>query len=258
MKKAILFWFYKEAEVCLNRLEIIKQYNPDLQIFGLYGWDKIHEQEYKNKLWKYLDDFYTIESEDTYRKWACGDLALQEWYNNQWNKLDRDSLYIVQRDILIFNSLNNIFDDYKRDQVFFSWTEILNKEIESKWSWTNSEGEIPKYLEFKKHIQDNFDYKSELLCCLPMFEILPRLFFEKYNKINNPELGFIEYRKPTYAKIFGFDFYKKDLWEWWFQDKTTHPMNGRAIEIKERYINKELEKRDWRRMFHPYYKKWKK
>jgi hypothetical protein len=88
-----------------------------------------------------------------------------------------------------------------------------------------------------------------------MFEILPKIFFEKYWEIEHPELGFIEYRKPTYAKILGFDFYKKDLWVWWFQDKSKRPMNAAPIEIKREYILDELDKKDWRKMFHPYYKK---
>ena len=36
MKKAILFRFYKEIDVCINRLKLIKKYNPELEIFGLY------------------------------------------------------------------------------------------------------------------------------------------------------------------------------------------------------------------------------
>ena len=35
MNLAILFWFYKEPEVCENRLQLLKKYNPDLKILGL-------------------------------------------------------------------------------------------------------------------------------------------------------------------------------------------------------------------------------
>lgn len=255
MDKAIIFWFYKEIDVCLNRLEIIKKYNPDLKIFGLYGWDKKNEKEYKNKLWEYFDDFYTIENQDSYRKWAYGDLALQEWFSNKWQYLKWDSVYIVQWDILIFNSLDKIFNNYQKDQVFFSGTKILNKKTEKQWSWTNSEKERPKYLEFKNYLKKNFDYDTNLVCCLPMFEILPRKFFEEYAKLKNLEWWFIEYRKPTYAKIMWFDFYKKDLGVRRFQpNPELLPMNWNSEERSFEFINKELEKKDWRRMFHPYYK----
>lgn len=75
MKKAILFRFYKEIDVCINRLKLIKKYNPELEIFGLYWWDKTQENEYKDKLWKYLNDFYTLESEDWHWKRIYWDLA---------------------------------------------------------------------------------------------------------------------------------------------------------------------------------------
>ena len=38
---AILFWFYKKPFVCRNHLLILKKYNPDLKIYGLYGGDLI-------------------------------------------------------------------------------------------------------------------------------------------------------------------------------------------------------------------------
>jgi hypothetical protein len=37
MNLAILFWFYKEPEICRNRLKLLKVKNPNTQIFGLYG-----------------------------------------------------------------------------------------------------------------------------------------------------------------------------------------------------------------------------
>jgi len=39
MKLAVLFWFYKEPEICHNRLEILRQHNPTVPIYGLYGGD---------------------------------------------------------------------------------------------------------------------------------------------------------------------------------------------------------------------------
>jgi len=30
MKLAILFWFYKEQEICENRLKLLRKYNPEI------------------------------------------------------------------------------------------------------------------------------------------------------------------------------------------------------------------------------------
>ncbi len=254
MKKAILFWFYKEPEICLNRLRILKEHNPGLKIFWLFGGKKNEEKKYKNMLGKYVDDFYTLQSDDPHWKRANWDLALQERYKERWLTLDWDSVFIIQRDLLIFDSLEKMFKDYKKNQIFLSGTRVLDAQVEPKREWTSSKEEKPKYIEFKRYINHKYNYNGELLCCLPMFEILPRKFFEKYGKIDNPELWFIEYRKPTYARILCFDFYQKDLWIFWFQDKSVWPMNAKEIEIKKGYIQNELSKKDWRRMFHPYYK----
>lgn len=256
MKKAILFWFYKEPKICLNRLERLKKYDPNLKIFWLFGGDKSEEKIYKNTLWKYLDSFYTLKSNDSHWKWIYWDLALQEWYENIWINLERDSIFVVQWDILIFDSLNNIFKDYRKDQIFLSWTRTLDNQIESKWSRTSSKKEKPKYVKFKEYLNKKYEYNEDLLCCLPMFEILPRKFFKEYWKLKYLDLWFIEYRKPTYAKILWFDFYKKNLGVRWFQEnQESLPMNANAEERNKIFIKNELNKKDWRRMFHPYYKK---
>lgn len=257
MKRAIIFRFYKEVSVCKNRLKILKKYNPSLKIFWIYWWEKTQENLYKKNLSDYLDDFYTLESTDPHRKRINGDFALQERYKNRWKDLSRDSVYIVQRDILIFTSLEEYFSDYKENQIFLSWTTKLTKNIEKKRKRTSSKEEKPKYIKFKNHIKEVYKHqKDNILCCLPMFEILPRDFFNQYWTIAREAMWFIEYRKPTLAKILWFNFYQKNIWVHRFQNKKELPMNARSIEISEEYIKNELDNKEWRRIFHPYYKIW--
>ena len=49
MKLAIVFWFYKEPDICRERLEFIKNKNPGLKIFGLYGGDLSLKDEFRDK-----------------------------------------------------------------------------------------------------------------------------------------------------------------------------------------------------------------
>jgi hypothetical protein len=37
MKRIILFRFHERAEVCRNRLDLLKRHNPEAAIYGLYG-----------------------------------------------------------------------------------------------------------------------------------------------------------------------------------------------------------------------------
>lgn len=49
MKLAILFWFYKEPQICKNHLELIRRYNATTPIYGLYGGEPEDADKYKSR-----------------------------------------------------------------------------------------------------------------------------------------------------------------------------------------------------------------
>jgi hypothetical protein len=66
---------------------------------------------------------------------------------------------------------------------------------------------------------------------------------EKYSKLEDNITGFLEYKLPTYAKIFALELYKKDTGMRRYQTKGEYPQNARPQEIKKKYILKELQKK---------------
>jgi hypothetical protein len=259
MKLAILFWFYKETEICENRLQILKKYNPDLKIYGLFGGEQSEAEEYKNRLGKYLDDFYISPFSDSDWKWINGDLMILDWYEKRGKNLDWDSVAVVQWDMLVFDSLADQFKDMKKGEIFISGLRPLNEEIEEKWDWVKIGGEERKnYLKFLEYIKNQYGYIGETLCSLFIFEIFPREFLEKYATIENKEIGMLEYKVPMYAKILEIPFFEKDLGVWWFEPEgSTKPLNAVPKEIERVYVEAELKKKEGFRIFHPYFQKWK-
>ena len=83
MELCILFWFYKEVDVCENRLQLIKKYNPNAKIYGLYGGEEKNARHFKNKLKRYLDDFYVSPLKDEDYKWINGDLMILRWFKEK-------------------------------------------------------------------------------------------------------------------------------------------------------------------------------
>jgi len=259
MKLAILFWFYKEPDICKNRLELLKKHNPKLKIFGLFGGDQKEARKYQEALGEYLDDFYVSPSDDPDWKWIHGDLMILDWLSMRGKDLDWDSIAVVQWDMLVFDSIQSQFSGMKKDQIFISGTKNLDSETENKWDWTDPKREERKnYLEFVDYIKKNYDYTKDIVCSLFIFQIFPRIFFEKYLTVKNREIGMLEYKIPTYAKIFDVSFYEKDLGVWWFDSKPGEeaPLNAIPVEIKKDNIIKELGKKNGFRFFHPYYAKW--
>ncbi len=78
--------------------------------------------------------------------------------------------------------------------------------------------------------------------------------------MKNKKTGLLEYKIPTYAEIFNISLYKRDLGVLWFNKKAQEgqtPLNAIGIEIPNKFIESELNKKDGYRIFHPYFKIWK-
>jgi hypothetical protein len=257
MNLAILFWFYKEPEVCENRLQLLKKHNPDLKIFGLYGGVTDQAEEYKNKLGKYLDDFYTFTTTaDEDWKWIHGDLMILDWYDKRGRNLAWDSIAVVQWDMLIFDSLAKQFSGIKEGEVFLSGTRYIDEELENKWDWVkrgSKDGE--NYLAFLDYVKEKYAYSGKPLASLFIFEILPKVFFEKYLAVENKEIGMLEYKVPIYSQIFGTPFYEKELGTKWYGVEAS-PLNAIPEEISDAYIKDQLSQKVGWRIFHPYFKIW--
>ena len=255
MKLAILFWFYKEQEICENRLKLLRKYNPELKIFGLYGGQPSEAGKYQNQLGEYLDDFYTFTaSKDEEWKWLNGDLMILDWYEKRGRNLDWDSVAIIQWDTLVLDSLRKQFPDIKNNQIFLSGVRLLDSEVERQWDWTRTDGDERKnYLAYIEYIKKEYNYSDGLLASLFIFQIFPRVYFDKYLSVSDRSIGMLEYKVPTYAKIFKTPFYDKDLGVRWFSDEAK-PLNAIPEEIKDDYIMEQLSKDKGWRIFHPYYK----
>jgi hypothetical protein len=263
MKLAVLFWFYKEPAICLNRLQLIRKYNPDLKIFGLFGGHKNQAKSYQSKLGAYLDKFYVsaYSSKPARWKWLNGDLMILDWYKNQGCRLkDWDSVVVIQWDALVLGDIKKQFPGLKKDEIFVSGTRLLDKYIERKWHWTKPEGkDRQNYLNFVRYLQTEYNYKRKLWCSLFILQVFPRLFFDKWLSVKDKEIGMLEYRIPTYARIFKVPFYKRDLGVRWFSKQANvgrTPLNAKGIEIRDEFIKSEFVKRQGYRLFHPYFKIW--
>ena len=263
MKLAVLFWFYKESDICKNRIKLIKKYNPKIKIFGLYGGDKQKSEYFKDKLKNYLDDFYISAHCDKHDgwKWVNGDLMILDWYSKQGRELKNwDSVAVVQWDALVLGNIKKQFLGMKKGEIFISGIRILDRYIEKKWNWTKPKSDERKnYLNFQKYIMKKYSYKNKLLCSLSIFQIFPKNFFNCWLTVKDKKIGMLEYKIPTYAKIFNIPIYKKDLGVWWFNKKAKRgetPLNARGVEVTKKLINSELNKKNGFRIFHPYFKIW--
>lgn len=257
MNLGILFWFYKDLDVCRNRLQLLRRYNPDAPIFGLYGGNKDEAELFKSHLAPYLDDFSSVLSErDAEWKWLNGDLIITEWYRQVGWSLSWDTIIVAQWDMLILGPVAKVFAELREGEILLSGLRKV-EEVFDWWRWVKQDEQ--RYLEFVDYIHNEFDYSDSLWCCQFVVACLPRRFFERYVNVKEPELGFIEYRVPTYARIFGVPFSNsKYIKCWWPTEPAAGdvPVRNRTITaagqpISFKTIGYHLAQPNGSRIFHP-------
>jgi hypothetical protein len=257
---AILFWFYDRPEICLNRLGLLRALNPRTPIFGLYGGPPARAAEFSRVLAGGLDDFHAYAAERSSEwKWTNGDLMIAEWFRRRGTALDWDTIVIVQWDMLMLEPVDRLFARLRKDEIFLSSTRPVG-EIEHAWHWVkaSNRGLRQRYVEFLQHVGRLAAVPPTPLACLFVVVCLPRIFLERYASIADPELGFVEYRVPTYAALFGVPFSKALDFDAWLPGvagsaaghrKYLLPVR-RLIPLPEIYLQR--CKRHGAAIFHPY------
>ncbi len=257
-KLAILFWFYKDVDTCINRLELLRKNNPTIKIHGLYGGEAKNESIFRTELGKYLDSFWSSSSTDVNWKWIHGDLVILDWYEKLGINLDFDSLVIVQWDMLFLDSVENQFENLRKNEMYLSGLRVLDDYTEKNWEWTDPKKEYRKDFEqFFSYVKEKYSYDNKNKpCCLFVLEVIPKKFFDNYLKVEDKELGMLEYKIPVYAEIFGIKTVSRENEAHWWDDVEKYPLNAEPTEIKTEYIQNELKKKNGWRIFHPYFKIW--
>ncbi|MDE1868749.1 MAG: hypothetical protein KGH60_02165 [Candidatus Micrarchaeota archaeon] len=251
MKRIILFRFHKNLDVCRNKLQILRHFNPDVKIYGMFGGDENSLNKFKKGLGFHLEHIYLIKGKSPKWKWFNCDLAVNMWYKDYGHKLDFDMLYIVEWDELLLTSLAKAYSNVPKNSLGLTALTPLDK-AKDHWNWTSKEPYKSRWIRFMKIVKDRYGYDSKPYGCIFGGTCLPKSFLERYSKERIPQLCHDEIRVPVYAQIYGFKLFNNGFVKK-FYDKTDsqffHAFNNEISDIK---INAELKKIKGRRVFHPY------
>jgi hypothetical protein len=257
---AILFWFYKFPEICENRLKILRHYNPEIQIFGLYGGDPQQSDQFESRLKPFLNDFYIFrEDRSPHWRWYHGDRMIAHWFAQHGHVLSWDTIFIAQWDMLVFADIKPQLSCLRRGELLLSGLRPI-KEVDPWWWYIRPDS--PERIEFENFmsfVKEEHAYRDEPICCEFIVACLPREFLSKYVGITNPELGFLEYKIPIYAQIFGIPLRIDHPHQpWWGDDPSTRnaslfarALNSETQNVPLRVIDMHRAMPWGRRIFHP-------
>lgn len=255
MHRIILFRYHKNPFVCRDRLQQLKNFNPEIKIFGLYGGKEDDFPRFKKYLNPFLEHNYCIKNKSNHWKWKNSDLAIRLWYKNIGKKLNFDMLHVIEWDLLLFEPLDILYRNIPKDCIGLTGLIPL-KNLKSGWIWVHKEPYKTEWAKLLKYVKDQFKYNKQIYASLGPGACLPKKFLDKFSSVHIPSLNNDEIRLPLFGQIFGFKLYKTSLF------KRSDPnmakfFNCSGNEIPLNRIRRELKRKEGKKSFHPYRKRLK-
>ena len=250
-KKIVLFRFHNKFGICRNKLEVIKHYNPDIEIYGLFGGETKDLARAKKMLGSKLVNIYQIPVEDSRWKWQNGDLSLCDWFRQVGHLIDFDLLYLIEWDLLQLGSFDELYKNIPTNGV--GLTGLVPMTLIPKWRWIAKEPWKSQWEKLLAHVTKEYGYTGTPHGCLGPANVFPRAFIEQYSNVKVPVLCHEEIRFPLYAQVFGFKLYDNHFFRDWDNrsDDAFFSCKSDKREITRLVMSEEMDKLFGRRVFHP-------
>lgn len=261
MQLAILFWFYRDAVLCQNRLRLLRRRNPQLPVYGLYGGPLADAPFFAAQLGPLLDDFWSYpDAAERDWKWRHGDLVLARWHADRGEALEWDTVFVAQWDMVVTAPLADVLPPLARGQMILSGLRPV-REVESWWQWTRWENTGAEYRAFLASVEARHGPVPDPQCCQFIGLVLPRQFLAPYAGIDQPELGFLEYKVPIYAQAFGIPLLPDTCFHpYWPEDpamagapRSAMLLHAWRNPVRLPVMAAEAHRPGGRRVFHPYH-----
>ena len=251
MKRIILYRFHNKIEICKNRIELLRKFNPGVPVYGLYGGKEDEFEFYALNLASDFDDIYCIRNKPDEWKWKNSDLAIRLWHKDFGHTIDYDMVHIMEWDLILLDSLDNLYRHIPGDTLGITGLVPLKK-IEKRWFWIRDEKQKSQWVKLREFAKQNLNFEGEGYGSLGPGLCYPKSFLEAYNKIEVPDLCNDELRLPFMAKALGFEVMDTGFFKKWFSKKELKYFNCNNIEVERETMMKQYGKKNGRRVFHPF------
>lgn len=248
MKRAILFRYHHiNKEICLERLSMLKKYNPEIEIHGLFGGEKTLFAEYEELTKDYIAFNFCLENSDDRWKWLSSDLCTRIWFEKIGNTFEFDMLHIIEWDLLLFDSISNLYKYIPKDGMALTGLSSVSN-LYGKWCWVS----IPEWTMLLNHVRLKYGYNKKPFGSLGPGTSIPRRFLENFSKFEVPAWCNDEVRFPLFGQLIGCKLYNNNFFHNWFDNNEKRFFNCDNIIVQRETIITELSKDTGRRVFHPY------
>ncbi len=231
---------------------MLQFHNPDIPVYGIYGGESQNLQTCRKKLEKYFKNLWIIPEWLSDAKWSNFETILKVWYSRIGKDIDFDRAYIIEWDLLLLDSLENIYHNIGINEVGVTGLIPVDK-IKNKWYWSTDESQKRKLEYVFSLAKQYYNHHSLFYASLGPGLCFPKSYLENFAKLNLPTICHEEIYFPLFAQLFNYSLKDTGFFNGWFDDK-----ERRYFNCEKKYISKKTIRTEFllhgRKVFHPYQK----
>jgi hypothetical protein len=246
----VLFHFHAHFELCRPRIELLRRFNPGVEIFGLYGGESARVDEARRLERSGVNHVFENEGRSPAWNKKNTDLAVAGWYRSVGRTLPFGRVHVVQWDLLFFAPLDRMYPSLSPEAVALTGLVPLEA-IAHFWDWTAN---APLSIESERLLsqtRERFGFTGGSYACIGPGYSLSRRFLELYSQLEIDDTGHDELRLPLFAQILGFELADTGFYPRWMDPKVERVFNADAQEVDPAVVESELVRPEGRRVFHP-------
>lgn len=248
VRRIIVFRFHKAPLVCRSRVALLRELNPEVPIYGVFGGSRASLRGVGKALLG-LDSLHASR-ESAEWNWQHSDLVLAAWYRDVGWQIPFDVIHVVEWDLLLLEPLELLYASVPQEAVGLTALTPIS-ELEQEWTWLRREESRQEWETLLAWARADWGYYGHPHGCLGPGPCFPRSFLEAYAGIKPPVLCNDELRLPLFAQILGFPMADTRLRGPWRGEREDPFFHFRRGEIELDVIRAELAKPDGWRAFHP-------
>lgn len=242
-ERIILFRFHTDAAVCAQRIRILQNQNPDVDIYGIgeriKNIDKLYDAGMKS--------LYTITDKSDRWFWINGDLFIRNWFTEIGSNIDFTMAHVFEWDLLYTKPLASLFPKPTETDVYLSGLISKEEAKQYDWDWvTSAHRSLELYDMFVSENWDS-DMSNDLQFGLFPGASFGRNFLQKYAQPETiPEYCNDEARiSITASRLESITLKDTGFYDNW-GNTTISSFNSRNAEISPEIVQKER-----RNAYHP-------
>lgn len=253
MKRIILLRFHKDIDLVQNRIDLLKYFNPNIEIYGLFGGEKGEYDTFVKNLTN-IENIYYLDIQERDIKWRFSDYGILQWYVNFGKMLDFDVVHTIEYDLVLLDTLERLYPYQTGNANIYITSLIELEKIKSEWNWfIHPDFPVAESVRLERVFKEDYGIKK-LYGSMAPGTTLTKAYLDGYAKLHLPLIGHDELRLPNIAQILGIEMQDTGFVKDWFAEEgldfrlfncDNHPVDKK--ELMEAYIA------NYQKAFHPVY-----